>query len=81
MEKEASFNDVITIKNYKEFLHTVEVRAIMVGSSNQNFTTYYGGNKQKADKGEADVFMFIGEEKLQRILLRLEMPILLFLKV
>ena len=45
MEKEASFNDVITIKNYKEFLHTVEVRAIMVGSSNQNFTTYYGGNK------------------------------------
>ena len=66
MEKEASFNDVITIKNYKEFLHTVEVRAIMVGSSNQNFTTYYGGNKQKADKGEADVFMFIGEEKIAK---------------
>ena len=66
MEKEASFNDVITIKNYKEFLHTVEVRAIMVGSSNQNFTTYYGGNKQKADKGEVDVFMFIGEEKIAK---------------
>ena len=68
MEKKTKtfFDDVITIKNYKKFLNTVVVRAVMVGSSNQNFTTYYGGNKQKADKGEADVFMFIGEEKIAK---------------
>ena len=64
LEKKTDFKDAITIKNYKKFLNTVVVRAVMIGSSNQNFTTYYGGNKKKADKGEADVFMFIGQEKI-----------------
>lgn len=64
MEKKISFNGSITIDNYKEFLDTVVVRAVMIGSSNQNFTTYYGGSKKKADKGEADVFMFIGEKEI-----------------
>lgn len=64
MEKKISFNGSITIDNYKEFLDTVVVRAVMIGSNNQNFTTYYGGSQKKADKGEADVFMFIGEKEI-----------------
>lgn len=32
----------------------------MIGSSNQSLQTYYGGSKGlSADKGEADVFMFV----------------------
>lgn len=59
MEKQSSFNGPITIKNYMEFLNTVVVKAVMIGSSNQNLTTYYGGFKGYSDKGEADVFMFV----------------------
>lgn len=59
MEKQSPFNGPITIKNYMEFLNTVVVKAVMIGSSNQNLTTYYGGFKGYSDKGEADVFMFV----------------------
>lgn len=34
MEKKISFNGSITIDNYKEFLDTVVVRAVMIGSKN-----------------------------------------------
>lgn len=63
MEKKEEFNTQLTISNYKEFLSKVIVHGVLIGSSNQNLTTYYGGiNGVPASKGEADVFMFVDEE-------------------
>lgn len=64
MENIRTFKDNITCETYECFLKTVIVRAVMIGSSNQSLTTYYGGPaKKNADKGEADVFMFINADK------------------
>lgn len=41
--------------NYRDFLNCITVHAIMIGSSNQSLNTYYSA---RADKGEADLFMF-----------------------
>lgn len=45
----------ISLENYEQFLKTIEVTAVMIGSSNQSFHTYY---QTPAPKGEADIFMF-----------------------
>ena len=38
----------------------------MIGSSNQSLQTYYGGSKGlSADKGEADVFMFVDDSDVK----------------
>lgn len=69
MERNKPFAKELTLENYKEFLETVTVRGVMIGSSNQNLTTYYGGLRGgAADKGEADVFMFV-EEEVKNIIL------------
>ena len=44
-----------------EFMSKVEVEFLIIGSSNQSYTTYFGGcqtNSPSADKGEADVLFF-----------------------
>ena len=67
MENIRPFEGSITCKTYECFLETVIVRAVMIGSSNQSLTTYYGGSAKKiADKGETDVFMFINADKKAR---------------
>lgn len=69
MERNKPFAKELTLENYKEFLETVTVRGVMIGSSNQNLTTYYDGLRGgAADKGEADVFMFV-EEEVKNIIL------------
>lgn len=69
MEKISPFDKILTLANYTDFLETVIVKGILIGSSNQNLTTYYGGQKKSsADKGEADVFMFVGNEVKNAIL-------------
>lgn len=52
-------SDTLNKKNKKKFLNSISVNAILMGSSNQSYNTYYGGSAKKADKGEADVLMFI----------------------
>ena len=57
-----SFNfssDTLNKKNVQKFLDSISVNAILLGSSNQSYNTYYGGSVKKADKGEADILMFI----------------------
>lgn len=52
-----NFN-ILNKSNFNDFLNAITVNAIMIGSSNQSYTTYFGGPHGKADKGEADVLMF-----------------------
>ena len=60
MKIENDFNEELTLENYDRFLETIEVRGVMIGSSNQSLQTYYGGSRRiPADKGEADIFMFV----------------------
>ncbi len=60
MKTENDFNEELTLENYDRFLETIEVRGVMIGSSNQSLQTYYGGSRRiPADKGEADIFMFV----------------------
>ena len=41
----------------------------MIGSSNQSLQTYYGGSKGlSADKGEADVFMFVDDSAVKEVI-------------
>ena len=41
----------------------------MIGSSNQSLQTYYGGSKGlSADKGEADVFMFVDDSVVKEVI-------------
>lgn len=63
METEKDFDEELTIENYNRFLETIEVRGVMIGSSNQSLKTYYGGSRKiPADKGEADIFMFVDDK-------------------
>ena len=67
MEKrDESRNEELSLANYSDFLTNTKVRAIMIGSSNQSLQTYYGGSKGlSADKGEADVFMFVDDSDVK----------------
>lgn len=56
-----SFKSKLNLTNYSRFLDCITVNAVLIGSSNQNFTTYYGGRKGTADKGESDLFIFTGD--------------------
>lgn len=52
----SEFTDkIINSKNLERFLSETEVYAVLIGSSNQSYTTYF---ENKAKKGEADVFIF-----------------------
>ena len=53
--------------NCDEFMSSISVKEILIGSSNQNFTTY-SGNK-KAEKGEADILLFWGDEKKEDMII------------
>lgn len=59
--------DILDKKNKDIFLSSIIVNAILIGSSNQSYNTYYGGVKGKADKGEADVLMFVSDESASLI--------------
>ena len=48
-------------------MSSISVKGILIGSSNQNFTTYYGN--KKADKGEADILLFWGNEKKENMII------------
>ena len=46
--------------NFSSFINACQVQGVMIGSSNQSLSTYYGGAKSSpADKGEADILMYI----------------------
>lgn len=45
-------------KSKNTFLSNITVNAVLIGSSNQSYSTYYGGASGKAQHGEADLFMF-----------------------
>lgn len=45
-------------ENIEQILNSIKPKAILIGSSNQNLNTYYGGKNGTADKGEADVLLF-----------------------
>lgn len=69
MELKDNFNEILSLENYEQFLHTVTVRGVMIGSSNQSLKTYYGGSGGgSADKGEADIFMFVDDEAKNSIM-------------
>lgn len=55
-------SDILDKTNKDKFLSSIIVNAILIGSSNQSYNTYYGGGKGQADKGEADVLMFVSDE-------------------
>ena len=59
--------DILDKTNKDIFLSSIIVNAILIGSSNQSYNTYYGGGKGKADKGEADVLMFVSDESVNLI--------------
>ncbi|MDY4703083.1 MAG: hypothetical protein SO324_09055 [Thomasclavelia ramosa] len=47
---------------------SIKVRS-MIGSSNQSLQTYYGDAKVlSADKGEADVFMFVDDSAVKEVI-------------
>lgn len=52
---------MLNSKVMEAFLDSITVNAVLIGSSNQSFTTYYGRGRRPADKGEADVLMFVGK--------------------
>jgi len=51
--------EVLDKSTRDKFLDSIIVNAVLIGSSNQSYSTYYGGKKKRADKGEADVLMFV----------------------
>lgn len=57
--KNWDYCNTINICNYDNFINSIEMDAILIGSSNVSNTTYYAGNSKTADKGEADVFIFL----------------------
>lgn len=50
----------ITLNNSTKdyFIDNIRVGAILIGSSNQSWNTYYAGGRTRADKGESDLLMF-----------------------
>jgi len=57
----------LNTKTKEKFLDSIVVNAVLIGSSNQSYSTYYGGASSRADKGETDVLMFVADkaEKLE----------------
>ena len=49
------FNDPIDQTNIDQFIDSISVNAVLIGSSNQSNTTYFD---RRASKGEADIFIF-----------------------
>lgn len=49
------FNDPIDQTNIDQFIDSISVNAVLIGSSNQSNTTYFD---RRACKGEADIFIF-----------------------
>ena len=45
----------ISLVNIGDFLQNIYVGALLIGSSNQSFSTYFG---KTASKGESDIFLF-----------------------
>ena len=73
IKEKTSFNfqtDVLDINNQDKFLDSIIVNAILLGSSNQSYSTYYGGKNKQADKGEADILLFTSdrEESLRDVM-------------
>ena len=57
--KDDKHTNEIKLESIDEFLKTIKVDAILIGSSNQSYTTYFNDT---ASKGEADIFMFVAPE-------------------
>lgn len=55
----------ITFKEIDDFLNTIEVTAVMIGSSNQSHHTYYSSPSGTVTKGEADIFMFAQDDPFE----------------
>ena len=51
--------EVLNKSTKDKFLRSITVNAILIGSSNQSYSTYFGGAKKRADKGEADILLFV----------------------
>lgn len=49
---------VLNNRTAESFINNIRVGAILIGSSNQSWNTYYAGGRTRADKGEADLLMF-----------------------
>lgn len=47
--------------NKNAFLAAVTVKAVLIGSSNFSWTTYWNGGSLTPEKGEADLLMFVDE--------------------
>ncbi len=45
--------------NWADYLNTISVKAVLIGSSNQSFSTYFGGSV----KGECDLLLYISDSK------------------
>lgn len=48
---------ILEKKDVGNFISSIDVCAILIGSTNQSYTSYFGKNN-KADKGEADILLF-----------------------
>lgn len=48
--------------NKKDFLEKVKVKAVLIGSSNFSLSTYFNGGTGPAQKGEADLLLFLDDE-------------------
>ena len=59
-DKYAGGDLVLSRATAKEFLNGITVKAIIVGSSNQSYTTFFNNS---ADKGEADVLLLPSRSK------------------
>lgn len=56
-----NFDLKLTAASKKDFLESITVNAVLIGSSNQSYNTYYGGTSGRATKGEADVLLFAAD--------------------
>ncbi|HFR3714881.1 TPA: hypothetical protein ACHWB5_001656 [Streptococcus suis] len=51
-------NTPLTVTDVRNFITSIKVHAVLIGSSNVSFETYYNS---PANKGEADLFLFTDE--------------------
>ena len=64
LEEKYKAKDIcLSDKTYKELLDNVIVRAVIAGSSNQSFHTYF---KASADKGEADILLVSSKTEFKK---------------
>lgn len=54
--------DKLDSKNRDAFLDAVTVKAVLIGSSNFSWNTYWNGGKALPPKGEADLLLFTDED-------------------